>query len=434
MLWALCCLCCAAVLGAQDAERDVLRYGTDNEISELIKTLKNDKRDGLDNDLVELVRITKNPAIKSQIIGFFASREKAGLENDAISLIENNEDVESVNVLAAIDYVGKIKYSAAQQSLRELVEAGEERYLNAAIRAIGMANNEASADASAAYLIEYYETKNPLEETQRQIVEALGETRSKKTTEFLTGIISQNERPVLTMTALAAVAKINDDSALDTVSTAAASKDPNVRAAAVEALGSFPGSDADKTILDAFRDSHYKTRLAAVKAAGTRKLNDAVPYLKFRAEKDQVPAVQDEAARSLGAIGSAECSDILEKLFDEKKTSDRLKIICAEMLLAINADRYAEKIIAVFQEAKRLNQRPLSNGLITTFGKVKTDRVRPLVERLFASKEAGDKAWALELTAQNKFTNFLPEVQRLASEQNSGIARKAREVQEKLSQ
>ena len=420
----------AAAPAAEDeaAQRETLKYGTDNEITELIKTLKKENADYLDKDLAELAGETKNPIIKSQIMTFFAEREKKGLEKEAVLLVENREDVDSANVLSAVEYLGRVHYAGAQDALRTLLEGGEERYMGAAIKAIGSAVDDKNAGETAEYLINYYENKNPPEQYQQAVILALGETGSKKAAAFLTGIVTGNERAGLTMPALLALGKVAGDDAVEVIAGAASSKDPNVRASAVEALGSFSGGNVESALLDAFRDSYYKSRLAAVKAAGKRKLKDAIPYLKFRAEKDEVPAVREEALRSLAAIGTSECARIIETIFTDKKSPDRLKSLAAQSLIEMDADAYAEKVMLSLDEAKRLNQKQLYAGLMAALAKAKTSRVKPLVGRLFASKDAVDKAYALELTALNRFDAFRAEVDYLATGENSGLSRKAKEV------
>jgi HEAT repeat protein len=424
-------LAAAFSLAAADeeaAQREVLKYGTDNEITELIKTLKKENVEYLDDDLSRLVSDTKNPVIKSQIMTFFADREKKGLEKEAVALVENREDMESVNVLAALEYLSKTRYPAAQGALRALLESGEDQYMPAAIKAIGGAVDDKNAGDTAEYLINYYENKNPPEQYQQAIILALGETGSKKAARFLSALVTQNERAGLTIPALAALGKIAGNDAVEVITGALSSKDPNIRASAVEALGSFSGGEVESALLDAFRDSYYKTRLAAVKAAGKRKLKDAIPYLKFRAEKDEVPAVREEALRSLAEIGTSECARIIEAVFDDKKSPDRLKSLAAKSLIETDADAYAEKIMLSLDEAKRLNQKQLYSGLMAALSKAKTGRVKPLVGRLFASKDAVDKAYALELTALNRFDAFRGEVDNLATGEKSGLSRKAKEV------
>ncbi|MDR3301092.1 MAG: HEAT repeat domain-containing protein [Spirochaetaceae bacterium] len=433
-----CFLLSSAFIMAQDSEEaqhEILLYGTDSEIAALIQTLKKNKADYLDDDLATLVRSTKNPQIKSAVIAFFSEREKSGLENEALYLIENRDDIESAHVIAAIEYLGRIRYEKAQQPLRALLDADEDSYRMQAVKAIGRTAGEASADDAAEYLINYYNTKTVSDDAQRELVLALGETHSKKASPFLVELVNENIRPGLTLSALGALEMIKDESALDTIASQLESKDPNIRAAAVGALGSFSGAAAEQTIIDAFRDSYYKTRLAAVKAAGEKLSAQAVPYLKFRAEKDEVQAVKEEAVRALGAIGAAgdgKAADALETIFDDKKTSDRNRILAAELLAAINGEKYAGKIIEKIDEAKRTNQKQVYNGLVAAISKAKSAKLSALAGQLFASKNASDIAFALEITGNNRFNAFLAETQRLAQDANSGLARKATEVLQKL--
>jgi HEAT repeat protein len=431
------CAICVVITGVYaddngDKDRDILRYGTDGEIAALIQTLKKNNSDYLDDDLVKLSGNTKNTQIKSAVITFFSEREKNGMEKEAVYLIENRGEAESGIVLNAIDYLGKIKYVDSQNNLRAALESDEDIYRIPAIRAIGRAVNSGNADTCAQYLIDYYDTKTLNDDAQYAVITALGDTGSEKAAPFLIKTIEENPRPVLTIAALSALSKIKDEAARDIIIAQSASQDANIRAAAVEALGNFSGGKTEEAIIDAFRDSYYKTRMAAIKAAAAKKFTDAVPYLKFRAENDEQQNVKDEALRALGGIGGGKAASVLETIFNDKKTSDRGRVIAAEQLLKIDAGKYADDIIAKIDEAKRSNQKSLYNGLATVLSKAKSDKLRPLAERLFSSKDAADKAFALAITETNHFTNFRGEVQKLADEKNSGLANRAKSILEKL--
>ncbi|MDR2865022.1 MAG: HEAT repeat domain-containing protein [Spirochaetaceae bacterium] len=415
----------------ENVQRETLRYGTDSEIAVLIQTLKKTKAEYLDAELAELVSQTKNPQIKSAVITFFSERGKSGLENEAIYLIENRDTMESANVRAAINYLGKVKYENGQNNLRAVLEAGEESYVVDTIKAIGRAVGEQSADSAAEYLINYYQTKTLSDDAQRELVTALGETASKQAAPFLIDIVNENPRVGLTTAALLSLALIKDESALEVIIAQVESKDPAIRSSAVEALGNFSGPSADKAVIDAFRDSYYKTRIAAIKAAGAKKSEEALPYLKFRVENDEVQVVKEEAIKALGAIGNSS-ADILEAVFKDKKTSDKNRILSAEMLVKINGDNYVATIIEKIDESKRLNQKQLYNGLLGALSKAKSEKLQAFTSQLFASKDASDKAFGLELTGNNLFRSFIPEVEKLADDQNSGLARKAKEVLEKF--
>jgi HEAT repeat protein len=208
--------------------------------------------------------------------------------------------------------------------------------------------------------------------------------------------------------------------------------DPNVRSAAVAALGPFSGPDVDNAILEAFRDSYYRTRMAAAQAARDRRLEEAVPYLCYRAERDDVPAVKDEAIKALGAIGNGKSLEFLATLFGERKNADRARILAAEMLLQNNADQYASGVIAELDDAKQRNQTALYNGFLRVLGAAKSPALEELCRRFFASGGVVEKSYALDMTANNGFRSLADQVKALHDEKNGSLSRKSRSVAEKL--
>lgn len=349
-----------------EKRRDIIRYGTDSEIAALIGTLREEKTGDFDGDLIGIAEDTNNNTILTALFTFFADREEAGLEKRALFLLENYSDNRNDVVLGAIDYLGKMKSADAAAALARIIDGDSGPFTNAAIRAYGRiaATAETGGDGSADYLIAYYRERSPANETQREIVTALGEAGSKNATDFLVEIINnQEERYVLRMAALDAAAKIGDEAAKEAVVNAVLANDPNVRSSAVGALGAFDGDDVEKAILDAFRDSFFRTRLGACAAAGKRKLAAAIPYLRYRALNDEAAAVRDEAVKALGEIGSQAATAVLEDIFEGEKNPDRIRSLAAEMLVKQAPGAYTAKITTVMEDAKKKNRAALAAGL-----------------------------------------------------------------------
>ncbi|MDR3324440.1 MAG: HEAT repeat domain-containing protein [Spirochaetaceae bacterium] len=418
----------------EEGQRDALRYGTDAEIVALMQSLKKNKADYLDAELAELARATKNPRIKSAALTFFAEKEKSGLEGVARALIETRDELDGAAVIAAMEYLAAVRAADGQDVLRAVLESGEDAYRLGAIRAIGRATGSGGGADAAEYLIAYYGSTSLGDDAQRELVAALGQTRSKKASGFLVGLMNENARVGLTLAALGALEAIGDEATADAVVSHVFSKDPNVRAAAAGALGSFSGDAVNAALIDAFRDSHYKTRLAAIKSAARTKPADAAPYLKFRAENDEVPAVKEEAVRALAALAAVDgkAADALEAIFNEKKTPDKVRALAAEELVGIDGERYSGAILEKIEAAKRGNQKVLYNALIGAVSKAKSDKLLAFAGALFASGNAGEIAIALEITGNNRFTAYLDQTTRLAADKNSGLARMANEVLQKL--
>ena len=424
-------------LFAQDAQNtavienqrriNTLRFGTETEIATLIQTLRSENDASMDDALLELVETSRNRNILNGILSFFGEREKKGLEDRAIRIIEERDFEADDTVLSAIDYLGRVNASTAAKVLEELIDAGENRFLNNAIRAFGRAGKEnEESDNIAQFLLDYYFDGNPNNENQREIIIALGETGSALGLSFLSDIVNDpDERTVLKMAALEALSKIGNPRGLDAVIAAVSDSDPNVRSSAIAALGPFSNEEADRAILEGFRDSFFRSRLGAAQAAGRRKLEAAVPFLQFRAENDEVPAVRDEAIRALGAIWNTEAAVILEDLFFQRSNSDRVRILAGEMLILNASEQFTSRIISELDESRARSQTALYNGILGTLGPAKSPDLEDLARRFFNSGTVIEKTLALDITGNNNFLSLEEEIRSLLNESNPTLVRRA---------
>jgi HEAT repeat protein len=414
-----------------------IRYGTETEIASLIQSLRSEGADYLDDELVALVENTRNRNILRGVFAFFGERNKGGLEDRAIRAIEERNEETNDTILAAVDYLGKVKAEKAAEALKGLIALGERRFMNSTFLALGRVSggDKVLADEIAGYLIDYYRDREPPDEYRRDIISAIGETGSSRGVEFLSGIAANSEeRMPLRTAALEGLSNIGDKDGLDAIISAVSDGDPNVRSGAVAALGPFEGNAVDKAILEAFRDSYYRTRIGAAQAARKRKLEEAVPYLEVRIERDDVPAVKDESIRALGAIGSGKAVEILEKFFNEQKYSDRIRILAGNMLMDNDADKYVDKLIVELDSAKKANQTALYNGLLKIVGGSKTGKLESITRRFLESGGVTEKSYALDMAVNNNFRGFSREIGALVEDKNASLARKAKATLEKLGQ
>ena len=426
----------------EEQRLDTMRFGTETEIANLIQTLKTEKVSYLDKDLIDIAQNTRNRNILAGIFSFFADMEKTGLEDRAVRAVKERDLEANDTVMAAVDYLGRVRYGGAAECLEELINSGETRFLNASFRALGRAGrgqeenpSGESADAAAFFLLDYYNNRNPGDENRREIIAALGETGSKAGVSFLSSLVkNSDERVVLRMAALDAISKIGDSAGMDAVIEAVSSSDPNVRSSAIAALGPFSGEAAEEAILEGFRDSYYRTRIGASIAAGKRRLEEAVPFLRYRAENDDVPSVKDEAIRALGAINTGASMEILDSLFSERKNPDRVRILAADMLLKNDGDKFGKKVEIELEEAKNKKQTPLYNGFIRILTTAKTSSLEDLARRFITGGGVIEKSLALDLMLNNEFRSLSEEARDLLDEKKNGasLARKAKNTLEKL--
>ena len=419
----------------EEQRHETILYGTENEIATLIQTIQNEESDYLDADLIRVVQNTRNRVILSGVFTYFGDREKPGLEERALQALEDwdIEATEAVN--GAIDYLGKLKIASGLEPIKLLLSREERRFNNASFRALGRigSGNAELADEIVAYLLDYYNTRNPSDDYQRELIVAMGETGSTAGIAFLIDLARNPEgRMPIRIASLEALSKIGDPAGKDAVIEGVSSQDPNVRSAAIAALGPFSGADVDSAILEAFRDSFWRSRVGAAQAAGRRKLAAAVPFLMYRAEHDDVAVVKDEAIKALGAIATRESIAELESLFRNPRNSDRVRILAAEMLIQEQPDAHAELVIAGLDEAKQRNQTTLYNGLLRVIGSAKTPAVQALAQRFLDSGGVTEKSYALDMAANNNFVSLRGQIEELLDPRNGSLARKAQSTLDRL--
>ncbi|MCL1959784.1 MAG: HEAT repeat domain-containing protein [Spirochaetes bacterium] len=446
MMKFICIVCFLLISGvfahSQNTEslrRETIQYGTETEIVSLIQALINEKADYLDDELTALIDTSKNQKILNGVFAFFGERGKNGLEERAIRVVVERDYEANETVHSAVEYLGRVKSQDAVPVIMELLNTGERRFFSTAFRALGRASSggEELADEAAEYLIDFYTYRDPGDDNKREVITAIGTTGSSKGVSMLAEIASDtNERIPLRIAALDALSKIGDNAGLEAILGCVSTNDPNVRSAAVGALGPFSGEEVDKAILDAFRDSYYRTRIAAAQASRDRKFAEAVPYLKYRAERDEVPNVKDEAIRALGAIANEEANSVLENLFAERKNSDRIRIIAAEMVMKNEPDKNLRKLIIELDDAKTKNQTALYNGLLKVIGETvvtgdKTD-IESITRRFLRNGTIIEKSYGLDMAVNNSLTGLSAEITVITKEKNESISRKAARTAEKL--
>ncbi len=432
-----------------EKQKEIIRYGTEVEIANLITSLEKQQNIELDEDLLqELISVekkSKNKNVLSSIFNFMGKLKKSGLEQRALMIIQEYYDEQQEVILGALTYLEKVPYTAAIEPLNKILQESDDKTILLStvntIGSIGALLDLNEKEKLSQYLLTYYKEKDPSEDIKNAIIKSLGNLGALETIDFLIDIvIDENIKSVPRMRALESLAKlvkISEDSyqkkkVEDAFIIALQSKDSNVRATAIGCLGSFSDEQTEQAILDAFRDSFYKTRIGAAKAAEERKLTKAIPYLRFRAQYDEVLAVKEASIHALGVIATEEAQSVLLELFSTKKNPDTVRILSAEQLVSINASQYVPQIILALEEAQKNKQKNLYNGLARILSTAQTEKVHDLAVRFLQSNDPVEKLYGLQMVENNKFTDLVEQVRSLTDEKQGTITTRAKSTLTKL--
>ncbi len=333
-------LLAAALAGAQAAgtlekRRDVIRYGIESELLELVTALQNEKEDTLNPDLLALLAETRSPRLREALLRFFAAREWPGAVPAAVSLLDGRDQESAQSVNAALGYLSAVKAREGIPEAREIVESRETKYLSPAIRLLGRAGGAAETDL----LLSLYESEDSSDSLRQDVILALGEIGAQAAVESLMKTLDDTAGKKGTrMFAAEALGKIKDARAVPALVRAANGEDPQVRGTSVAALGNFSGPEADAAIVQGLRDSVPAVRLAAVKASAARSLREAEPFIRFRARNDPDRKVKDEAIKALAAVGGRENLEFLRELLQDRKVDVPSRAGAFSALLERDAD------------------------------------------------------------------------------------------------
>ena len=297
-------------------------------------------------------------------------------------------------------YLSAVKAREGIPEAREIVESRESKYLSPAIRLLGRAGGAPETDL----LLGLYESEESSDSLRQDVILALGEIGAQAAVESLMKTLDDTAGKKGTrMFAAEALGKIKDARAVPSLVRAANGEDPQVRGAAMTALGNFPGSEADAAIVQGLRDSVPAVRLAAVKASASRSIREAEPFIRFRARNDPDRKVKDEAIKALAGMGGRENLEFLRELLQDKKVDVPSRAGAFSALLERDADGSRadlEKALAAEAASKdpsllKAFQRALVQG---------TDKAAaPLVQTyLLNSPDFGTRIAGIDWVRRNK--------------------------------
>jgi HEAT repeat protein len=294
--------------------REVLRYGIESEVLQVIARIKASGDDSLDAELLETLRGTSSPAVAAAILELFARAEKPDAEALALQRLADPENRDPQVLVPCMRYLGAIRSAAAAGPLAGFLDSGDE-LAEAAIQALAALGQQSSGEALLARL----RAPEYSPGLKAQIILALGSLKYQPAAEDLIAVVSNpDEERVRRMYAASALGKIGDARALPALRALLGSQDSLLRAYAASALAGFDLGEVEGALQEALRDNNARVRQAAAAALARKDAQKSVDILIYKARLDPERAVRLEAIRSLGAIGNARALSYLKEAYRDR--------------------------------------------------------------------------------------------------------------------
>ncbi|ULQ60116.1 HEAT repeat domain-containing protein [Brucepastera parasyntrophica] len=433
----LCSFSIYAQKSEHEERREIIKYGLEGEITELITKLQNEDSKEYNTELTELFYKTKSTSIKEHILRLYSAQKNPELEDYCLEILEDPYDEKKTLVLSVLAYVTDLKLSSAAPQIRKILENENSDYRDSAIRALG----KIGTSEDAQFLIAYMDAELPGDERQRLIIRqnvmtALGELQAEEIWERFAEIAQNaDENAVIRAAAATALGNLKKTEALPVLVNLFNETDPIIRTAAVTALSSFDDPEATEIILDAFRDSYYKIRIEAIAAAEKRHLNEAVPFILHRAKTDPVEAVKMRAFEALGVFNDPDANAWLLEQMNNTRIADKTRLKAMTVLLDADFSLYYPDVEKAARETLQDNKK---TWLRYEIGKMLSKRdnreIEPLASAYLSHSDTLTRSIGIDMYERNRYAGLTPQIERIADDEKQGaLQRRAKRVLESTS-
>ncbi len=412
------------------SRRAVLSWGIESEVLELLDELAAAKDSRYDGSVADLLAASRSVKLRSGILAWFAKTKGKAAEAFAVAVLEARDSGEREVVAAAFAYLAAIESEAALPEARRAVENREKEWIDAAVNLLGAAGGSEEARLLGS-LIDDDESGDELKQRATRALGALGDPAAVERLEAL--LADSEERPATRIYAAESLGRIAAAGSAAALSEAAASEDPNLRAAVYEALGSVGAAGGagpvEAALMQGLRDPNAKARVAAVEAVAAAGLGSAVEALEYKASRDPERAVKTAAIKALGKLGGERATRWLADLFVDPKADAAFRALAFGALLACDPSSALEKAPAVFSASSTPRDKAFRAALVRELLLVDDADLAPLVEPLLYDAEIGNRSAALEWARRNKAASLRAAIEKVAaSDSSEAVRRRAADV------
>ncbi|MBR6583843.1 MAG: HEAT repeat domain-containing protein [Treponema sp.] len=404
--------------------KNTIKYGLPSEINELLDDLLKNEDPRFTNEIYDLFQVSKNPQIKEKVLRYFTKLEDPCLENYAVEILIDPYDTKNEIVKAVFQYVSKVKTVEAIEPVVELIKSENEDYFNDAISTIG----EIGSEKEAVFLVEFLD-RDDLSDAQRQtLMRTCGKMHAIETWDKIVEILeNEDENSFVRSYAAEAIGLMKKEESVPILVEHFASTDPNLRQYVIKGLINFPDIvEAKATLLQGIRDEHWKVRQESIRAVKELKLQEAVPYLTYRVEKESEKVIQNESYSAIAALNSSEGNEFLINQITNKKVSDAKKQKVVEVLLKEGFAGEKEILELAKEVVEDDRRKSLRYAIGKELAKNPKDSYQEICLMYLNSKDSTTQNLGLDMYKNKKFAAAEPKMQEIAKDKKANSTVKSR--------
>lgn len=403
----------AAAADARERTRQLLAYGIDTQVLDVIAGLRAARDPGYTPELVALLAESRSSEVRTAVLLLFTDLAIRDGEPAARAIVAAWETGHATVTAAAAAYLAAVHAEGLAELLLPLVDSGDAVVAAAALRAIASSRDAAAVEPLLAKLasVQYPD------ERKGDLVVALGELRDARAVDALIRIAKgRDEAKSRRLYAADALGKIGDRRAVPVLKSMFEEDDALIRAYAASALAAFGMDEALPSLLAGLRDANVKVRIQCTKALA-RPLDAAaaaevVPIVRWKAENDPERTVRLESVRTLGAIADAPSTAFLEALLANQTAALDFREAALAALLVHTPSSPAIGA-AIDREIAAKDQKPIEM-IARVLASAAAPELAPAWMRLLDAPAYTARIWALRGLAANGVVAALERVRAIA--------------------
>jgi HEAT repeat protein len=427
--------CISASLFAQetktifDERMQILNWGIDSQILELLPVLSGEKDPSYNEVLFQTLLDTRNPEIQEKIIYYLMDMKYApltGFTREYCRFPLEDRDYNNGVLFASIASLGHLKDTTGATILYDLAFLEITGISGPVTRSLASLGDDSGADRFLKRL-EELDLTDKQDSMSGEIILFLGEIRYQPAASFLMGIVESEENYSMNRNyACFALGQIGNPEAIEVLKTIYyGSKDSILRSYALAGLGYFNTPETGTILVDALkRDSFWKVRVSAAEKIGDQKIESAIDLLIYKAGNDPVDQVRVASMKALGKLGLPQGFQYLSEFYTDIKKTDTLRFEAFKILLHAKSDLLLVSMNTVFEKEWESKTSRIFEFTCRELSTTEWPEVSELYKRMLLHSNPSIRIYGIRGIRRNNLVFIYPEAKALDREGESGLVRK----------
>ena len=427
------------VYGEEDtAWREVLLYGIDDEVLQVLEQIRSSGAATLNSELVDVLKQTMSNDVKIAILGYFEATNEAKGQEAANNLLADYEDADEKLLISVLRYLAAVESTESLPLFEELVTHPENSVASAAVRGLGRVYGsvressrslppEHSPVSMEIFLLEKFEDQKLDKVLKPEIILALGKFGGEMSVERLLEIVEdRTEEKLLRLYAADSLGKIADPKAIPVLREFYLEDDALIRAYAASALAEFDMKEVMDILIQGLKDSSWRVRETSAKGLANPLSAEAMDILIYKAKKDPVRDVRMEAIKALGEIGRKKSLDFLREMYEDESQRLEFRIASFDVLVEKDLNGTLSSVEKILEQelARTAYQAKVLEFTGKSLDGVKNPGLKKIFERMLDAVDPIVRIHGIRGIANNRFEGLKDRLQSISESDLHGAVKR----------